>query len=231
MTKHPPLTTADQPRSDKTGASRSIALSEQAYTEIKRRIICCEFRPGEPINESQVGALLGLGRTPVHQALHRLELEGLVSIIPRKGVLVSPLSLNEVLDMIEVRLTNEMLCVTLAAERAHAVDFRAMREIIDRSPDLIAQRDLSALMALDLKFHIAISAASRNRVLADLLRNLHEKQARFWFISLSDPKHLENVYQGHRELLDTLERRDIPGAREAIRHHIDEFRRNIVRTI
>jgi DNA-binding GntR family transcriptional regulator len=231
MTKHPNPTTADRPASSKTGASGGVALSEQAYAQIKRRIICCEFRPGEPINESQVGALLGLGRTPVHQALHRLELEGLVSILPRKGVLVSPLSLNEVLDMIEVRLTNEMLCVTLAAERAHATDFQAMREIVDRSPDLIAQRDLAALMTLDLKLHVAISAASRNRVLADLLRNLHEKQARFWFLSLSDPKHLENVYQEHRALLDALERRDVPGAREAIRHHIDEFRRNIVRTI
>jgi DNA-binding GntR family transcriptional regulator len=217
--------------SRETGASRGVALSEQAYAEIKRRIICCEFRPGEPIIESQVGTLLGLGRTPVHQALHRLELEGLVSILPRKGVLVSPLSLNEVLDMIEVRLTNEMLCVTLAAERAHATDFQGMREIIDRSPDLIAQRDVAALMTLDLKLHVAISAASRNRVLADLLRNLHEKQARFWFLSLSDPKHLENVYQEHRELLDVLERRDIPGVREAIRHHIDEFRRNIIRSI
>lgn len=213
------------------GAMTGVALSEQAYREIKRRIICCEFRPGEPINESQLGAMLGLGRTPVHQALHRLELEGLVSILPRKGILVSPLSLNEVLDMIEVRLTNEMLCVTLAAERAHATDFQAMREIIDRSPGLIEQRDLAGLMTLDLRFHVAISAASRNRVLADLLRNLHEKQARFWFLSLSDPRHMQNVYQEHRELLDALERRDVPVACEAIRHHVDEFRRNIVSTI
>jgi DNA-binding GntR family transcriptional regulator len=231
MSKRLSTTTGNQLDISPAGALVGVALSEQAYREIKRRIICCELRPGEPINESQLRAMLGLGRTPVHQALHRLELEGLVSILPRKGVLVSPLSLNEVLDMIEVRLTNEMLCVTLAAERAHATDFQAMREIIERSPDLIKQRDLAGLMTLDLKFHVAISAASRNRVLADLLRNLHEKQARFWFLSLSDPKHMENVYQEHRELLDALERRDVPVAREAIRHHVDEFRRNIVRSI
>lgn len=215
----------------KPKALTGAALSERAYAEIKQRIICCEFRPGEPINEAQVGALLGFGRTPVHQALHRLEIEGLVTILPRKGVLVAPLSLNEVLDMIEVRVTNEMLCVKLAAERADANDFKAMREIIARSPDLIAQRDLGALMALDLKFHLAISSASRNRVLADLLRNLHEKQARFWFLSLSDPEHLQNVYQEHLDMLDALERRDIPAVQEAVRHHIGEFRRNIVRTI
>ena len=183
-----------------TPAQSGAALREQAYTEIKRRIIACEFRPGEPLNEAQVATLLGLGRTPVHQALHRLEVEGLVSILPRKGVLVTPLSLNEVLDMIEVRATNEVLCATLACERGHDSDFKAMREIVDRSPDLIACRDIPALASLDLKFHTAMSAASRNRVLAELLRGLHEKQARFWFLSLSDPQHLENVYQEHLEI-------------------------------
>ncbi|WP_454731440.1 MULTISPECIES: GntR family transcriptional regulator [Cupriavidus] len=212
-------------------AATGAAMREQAYAEIKRRIIACEFRPGEPLNEAQVAGLLGLGRTPVHQALHRLEVEGLVSILPRKGVLVTPLSLNEVLDMIEVRATNEVLCATLAAERGHESDFMAMREIVDRTPDLLARRDIAGLASLDLKFHTAMSAASRNRVLADLLRNLHEKQARFWFLSLSDPRHLEKVYQEHLEIVDALERRDIPAVREAIREHIDEFRKNIIRTI
>ncbi|UCF22637.1 MAG: GntR family transcriptional regulator, partial [Ralstonia sp.] len=122
-------------------APKGAALRELAYSEIKRRIMSCEFRPGEPLNEAQLSALLGLGRTPVHQALHRLEVEGLVSILPRKGVLVTPLSLNDVLDMIEVRATNEILCVTLAAERAHPADFEAMRAIVDASPALIEQRD------------------------------------------------------------------------------------------
>jgi DNA-binding GntR family transcriptional regulator len=217
--------------SERRAAASGAALREQAYEEIKRRIIACEFRPGEALNEAQVGALLNLGRTPVHQALHRLEMEGLVSIMPRKGVLVAPLSLNEVLDMIEVRLSNELLCVTLAAERAHESDFAAMRDIVHRSADLLKQRDLNGLMTLDLKFHLAISAASRNRVLAELLRNLHEKQARFWFLSLQDPVHLSNVYQEHLAVIDALERRDVPGVREAIRHHIDEFRKNIIRSI
>ncbi|HEY0296226.1 MAG TPA: GntR family transcriptional regulator, partial [Bordetella sp.] len=138
-------------------ASTGAAMREQAYTEIKRRIIHCEFRPGEALNEAQIGAVLGLGRTPVHQALHRLEVEGLVSIMPRKGVLVSPLSLNDVLDTIEVRHTNEVLCVTLAAQRAQEPDFQAMRDIVGPTPGLIAKRDIPALMTIDLKFHGAIS--------------------------------------------------------------------------
>ncbi|CAM3736090.1 GntR family transcriptional regulator [Bordetella sputigena] len=232
---NPPIPTLAQgvvpSTADPGRPSSGAALRELAYAEIKRRIISCEFRPGEAINESQVGALLGLGRTPVHQALHRLESDGLVSILPRKGVLVAPLSLNEVLDMIEVRLTNELLCVTLAAERAHGSDIQAMKDIVERSATLLEHRDINGLMQLDLKFHNAISAASRNRVLAELLRGLHEKQARFWFLSLQDPVHLANVYHEHMAVLDALERRDIPAAREAIRDHIDEFRKNIIRSI
>lgn len=214
-----------------TPASTGAAMREQAYTEIKRRIIHCEFRPGQALNEAQIGAALGLGRTPVHQALHRLEVEGLVSIMPRKGVLVSPLSLNDVLDTIEVRYTNEVLCVTLAAQRAQEPDFQAMRAIVEPTPRLIAKHDIPGLMTIDLKFHGAISAAARNRILADLLRGLHEKQARFWFMSLSDPSHMQNVYDDHITLIDALERRDVPQVREIVRRHIDEFRKNIIRSI
>ena len=115
--------------------------------------------------------------------------------------------------------------------RDSPADLEAMRAIVDASPALIEQRDIAALAALDLKFHLAISAASRNRVLAELLRGLHEKQARFWFLSLSEPQHLQNVYDEHLAVLDALERRDVPAAREAIREHIDEFRRTIIRTL
>ena len=211
--------------------SSGAALREQAYAEIKRRIIHCEFRPGEALNEAQIGAALGLGRTPVHQALHRLEVEGLVSILPRKGVLVSPLSLNDVLDTIEVRATNEALCVTLAAQRAQEPDFQAMRAIVAPTAELIAKRDIPNLMTVDLKFHGAISAAARNRVLADLLRGLHEKQARFWFMSLSDPTHMQNVLDDHLSIIEALERRDESLVREIVHHHIDEFRKTIIRSI
>src|SRR6478672_2854970 len=83
------------------------SLRDEAYGAIKHRIITCEFRPGEYVNELQLSALLKIGRTPVHQALDRLMVEGMVEVIPRKGVIVRPVSLNEVLQIIEVRLINE----------------------------------------------------------------------------------------------------------------------------
>lgn len=75
------------------------------------------------------------------------------------------------------------------------------------------------------------AVVDRRAIHAELLRGLHEKQARFWFLSLSEPQHLQNVYDEHLAVLDALERRDVPAAREAIREHIDEFRRTIIRTL
>lgn len=209
----------------------AATLRELAYKQIKQRIISCELRPGEAINETHLINLLGLGRTPIHQALHRLEVDGMVTILPRKGVVVTPVSLNDVLDMIEVRVCNEQLCVKLALERAQESDFAAMRAILDRTPALLAKHDVPGLMELDLQFHLAISAAARNRVLAELLRNLHEKQARFWFLTLSEAHHSERIYQEHLQILTAMEARDSSAAIIAIHDHIDDFRRAIMRTL
>src|SRR5262245_26168466 len=98
------------------------SLRNEAYDAIKRRIITCAFRPGEYINELQLSSLLEIGRTPVHQALDRLMVEGMVEVIPRKGVMVKPVSLNEMLQVIEVRLINEPFGARIAAEHANDAD-------------------------------------------------------------------------------------------------------------
>ncbi|GKT17946.1 GntR family transcriptional regulator [Acidovorax sp. SUPP2522] len=206
-------------------------LREQAYADIKRRIIACELAPGAQINEGALGTLLGLGRTPIHQALHRLEMEGLVTILPRKGIVVAPLSLDEVLDMIEVRACNETLCVRLAAERVRPAELAAMRHLLDEAPALLAAHDVPALMALDLRFHSAISAAARNTVLADLLRRLHEQQARFWFLTLSEAGHSVRIHDEHQDILAALERHDPDAGAAAMQRHIDDFRRAITRAL
>src|SRR5262249_18572371 len=94
------------------------SLRDVAYEAIKRRIMTCSFQPGESINEIQVASLIGVGRTPVHQALDRLMFEDMVEVIPRKGVIVKPVSLHDVMQMVEVRLINETYCARLAAQRA-----------------------------------------------------------------------------------------------------------------
>src|SRR6266849_7948115 len=98
-----------------TNLPTAASLRDAAYDAIKHRIITCAFRPGEYINELQLSSMLKIGRTPVHQALDRLMMEGMVEVIPRKGVIVKPVSLHDVMQMIDVRLINETQCARLAA--------------------------------------------------------------------------------------------------------------------
>ncbi|MDX9862890.1 MAG: GntR family transcriptional regulator, partial [Rhodospirillales bacterium] len=161
------------------------SLGDIAYAEIKRRIINLDFRPGDYLNEASVCAKLGMTRSPVHQAMQRLMHEGLVRVIPRKGVFVQPVTFDEVADVIDVRFLNEPYCVERATEAATAAELQEMTRILGRAASMIVARDIEGLMNLDRAFHRAIARAARNVVLADLLSTLHDRSLRFWFISLS----------------------------------------------
>jgi DNA-binding GntR family transcriptional regulator len=211
-------------RSSAPRETATASLAEQAYAFVKREIITMRLRPSEVLNEAELMALTGIGRTPVHQALHRLVHEGMLTIMPRKGIMVRPVSLDDVLAIIDVRLVNESYCVELAARHAQQHDFDAMQALLDRSAICVAAHDIEGMMDIDREFHLAISAASRNPVLADILRGLHERSLRFWFISLSEPHHLEDVHEEHLELFRLLRERDGEGARQSVQKHIEAFR-------
>jgi DNA-binding GntR family transcriptional regulator len=206
-------------------------LRTKAYEAIKRRIISLRYRPGAYLNAAQVSEELGLGRTPVSQALSRLMHEGMVDVIPRKGAIVRPVSLEEILAIIEARLVNETHCVRVAAERASDGEIAGLEEICSRAEALTRSRDVEALMLLDREFHIRLSRASRNPVLAEMLLSLHERSLRFWFVSLSDEKHLEAVQREHRAIVDRLRARDADGIAAAMRAHIESFRATIARSL
>jgi len=208
-----------------------LSLRDQAYSAVKHRIITMRYRPGEYLNEARISDDLGIGRTPVHQALDRLRLEGMLDIIPRKGVIVRPVSLDEVLELIEIRLVNEPYCAALAARRATSEDIAAMRDALARTDEYIVAHDLETLMDLDREFHSGISHAARNRVLAELLLQLHERSLRFWFISLNDRRHLLKVRREHGAVLDAIAARDDEAAATMSRLHIESFRNTITKVI
>ncbi len=211
--------------------ARTVSLRDKAYAEIKRRINCLDYAPGAYINEAQVSRELKLGRTPVHHALDRLRLEGLVSVIPRKGVIVQAVSLDTILQIIDLRLLNEPYGVALAVERAIPQDIHLMRQILQEAGALIRGRNREALINLDRAFHHAIAQAARHPILGELLGALHERSLRFWFISLSDDLQLRRVNDEHRAVLDAIAARDRDAATAAMHAHINSFRSNIMRTI
>jgi GntR family transcriptional regulator, rspAB operon transcriptional repressor len=205
------------------------SLRETAYAAIKHRIITCAFRPGEYINELQLSALLMIGRTPVHQALDRLMMEGMVEVIPRKGVIVKPVSLNDVLQISEVRIINEPYGARLAAERADVADIAELADIVKRGEHWASLRNVENMMLLDRDFHLLIARAARNGVLGELLRSLHERSLRFWFISLNVPTQYQSVQHEHTAILSAIRRHDPARAEAEMRGHLESFRANVSR--
>jgi DNA-binding GntR family transcriptional regulator len=196
------------------------SLRDAAYEAIKHQIITCKFKPGECINEASVAALLGFGRTPVHQALDRLMLEEMVDVIPRKGVIVKPVILSDVLQMIDVRLVNETYCAQLAAERADDADIKA-----------ISERNIQMMMMLDRDFHLALGHATKNNELAELIRKLNERSLRFWYISFTTPDHHNKFQEQHEAILAAVRNHDANRAVITMRAHVEAFRKSVARQL
>ncbi len=208
---------------------QELSLGDTAYEELKRRIITLQYPPGSYLNEAQLCKDLVIGRTPVHQAVNRLALEGMINIIPRKGNIVRPVSLEDALAVFEVRLLLEPACVEMAAERASMDEIEAMDRLLEPAERLSARRDIEALMNIDKEFHILLAQCARNKVLEQTLMRLHERSLRFWFISLSDQDHVANVVDEHRDIVESLRRRDGAAARKLMRTHIESARDRISR--
>jgi DNA-binding GntR family transcriptional regulator len=233
-------TTRAMPAQRRTAARRAMvdpdgpvqqSLMQQAYDALKLAIITLEYRPGAVLVESRIREKIPYGRTPVHEAVARLALEGMLDIMPRKGIVVRPLSLDEALSNIEARLIVEPACARLAAERATADDVSEISQILARAKPMLARRDIQGLMLNDRAYHNAIARAARNPTLQTILQGLHERSLRFWFISLSDTQHLTQVDQEHREILNALTDHDGSAAENAVRAHIQSFRDTIKQTI
>lgn len=207
------------------------SLADAAYAEIKRHIVTLKFKPGEYLNEGQICEATKMTKAPVHQALQRLKLEGLVQILPRKGIVVQPVTIDEVIDVIDVRYLNEPCCVERATAFASDQAMQEMSEILAATPSLIAARDVESLMYLDRVFHNSIARAAGNEILTDLLSNLHDRSLRFWVISLSDPERMKRVENEHLNILEAMKRRDAAGARQAMEDHIQSFRATITERV
>ena len=205
------------------------SLLDRAYNEIKFRIITCRYRPGEVLSEALISLELKIGRTPIHQAIHRLVMDGLVSIMPRKGVMVRAVSIDEVMEI--TGLSSVAGQAMLAANRADDIELQKLQDIVETSEKITEKRDVEQMMLLDREFHDTLARAAKNAVLADVLRNLHERSLRFWFISLRDPDHHRNVLEQHRAIVKALQSRQPDAAEAAMRDHILAFQRNVTRQV
>jgi len=203
----------------------------RAYAEIKQRIITLVYKPGSYLNEAMLSADLEFGKTPIRQAIDQLRLEGMLDVMPRKGLIVRPISFDEIRQIANVRLVLEGHCAALAADRITPSELETLSDILIKTEEFAEEQNTAGLMQLDRDFHSAISYASKEQVLAEILSGLHDRSLRFWFISLSEKHHVKSIIEEHRNIFRALQSRDPEAARLAAESHIRSFLKNIIADI
>lgn len=209
-------------------AALQPTLSEQAYLRIKDKLISAEFRPGEFLQESQICDYLQIGRTPVHQALHQLQGEGLLKIIPRKGIFITIDTPSEVFRALEVRSLIEPHCAARCAECATDKQIAEFRAMLDDEAASNGTADLRGLMRGDRLFHEAIARNSGNDMIVKILQPIHERMSRLWFMPHWQGRDFDITGTEHARIVDAIERRDAPQAASAMREHLDSLHRRVL---
>jgi DNA-binding GntR family transcriptional regulator len=212
----------------KPSPTPSISLAEKAYLQLKERILTLQLRPGMFLNELTLSEMLGIGRMPVHQAVQRLKSEGLVEVIPRKGLVIRPDSLKDMLSLLEARLAMEPNITALAAERASKEQIAALKKIVMDSKRIVNQSERMSFMSLDRAFHALIGDAAGNKILADAQRPLHERSELIWHLRVMREDGLVVNQREHMNIFTAIAERDAHAARKAMEDHIHSLHNRIL---
>jgi DNA-binding GntR family transcriptional regulator len=200
--------------------------SDQAYRMLKDRIVTIAMRPGTPIREADLMADLNLGRTPIREALKRLEAEDLVISMPHRGTQVADISLTDLTQIFEVRAEMEGLSARLAAKRIQSGELQQLVDLADQYQDR-DHDDLSQLFALDREFHMSLARASRNRFLLREIERYYDLSLRIWHLAMDYVQASDVDVEAHLATLECIQSRDPEGAERAMRNHIQQFHASI----
>lgn len=195
------------------------SLADRAYIGIRDLIVSLELPPGALIDERQLVESLGIGRTPVREALRRLAQEQLVEVFPRRGMFVTGVDVRDLARISEVRAALEPEAARLAATRATDAERDDLAELGDR---ITRGTDL---MALDERIHRAVYAAAHNHLLEKTLGEYYVLALRIWMIALERAEDLEEAVEAHRGLIHEIVVGNGDGAARHMRSHVENFER------
>ena len=206
--------------------NRTVPLSQQAYEEIKHKIVTLELTPGSVLDEAKLQGELGLGRTPIREALKRLALENLVSIVPRRGMFVTDIGIDDLQRLLEVRLELETLAARLAAQRGTSKHWQKMEALIaDQSSTDMSDND--TFISMDDSFHEIIYDAADNRFLREALTVLLSLNERLWYHFLPEIGRLQLSADDHELILESLKSGDGQQAATRMKIHIHRLQERL----
>lgn len=211
-------------------------MAVTAYETIVRRIICLEYQPSQHLEESQLVEDLGIGRTPIREALVRLHGEKMVESHPKKGVIVRPITLQNTKAMFESMNLIEMGLVDIAIKKDSSTFIKRMKATNLNVQKAIQKNDVFGLVEANHEFHMNFARCSQNEFLVRAVGDIRTEAKRLSYLSydnIIDPKkpieaHYEVVFQEHEKIIKAVLEKDGPGLKELIHDHILTFRQRII---
>jgi DNA-binding GntR family transcriptional regulator len=201
-----------------------LSFAERAYRSIRDQLVMLDIRPGAPINEEQLAQSLGFGRTPVREALKRLQYERLITAYPRRGTFATDVNITDLAHISEVRQELEPLAAAQAARRATPADRSTLTELIRELGSAGSSTDL---MRLDLKVHRAVYAATHNPYLEDTLVRYDNLATRIWCLFIDRLADMASHVEEHEPLIEAIVAGDAEKAADIARGHVEGFEQAI----
>jgi DNA-binding GntR family transcriptional regulator len=212
--------------STQTSRPRAL-LADRAYADLRDRIVTLAIAPGAPIDEDQLGGELGIGRTPVREAIKRLALENLVTVFPRRGTFASEINITDLADISDVRTQLEGHAAYRAAQRITPAQRAELGELLQEVNDSRGSDDVAALMELDARVHRFVHLCTGNLYLEETLGRYFNLSLRIWYLVLDRLPHLFTRVHEHEGLLRAIADGEAERARAIVAEHIDTFEREI----
>jgi len=210
-----------------------LPLRDVVFTTLRQAILRGELKPGERLMEIQLAKKLGVSRTPIREAIRKLELEGLVLTIPRRGAEVAEITEKNMQDVLEVRKSLEALATELACERITGKDIEELKKKNVEFKESLSTKDVTKIAEADVGFHDIIFEATDNQRLIQLLSNLREQMYRFRVEYLKNESWYPQLITEHEALIHHLESRQKDEAMQIMSKHIDnqaEVVRDVIQT-
>ena len=208
-----------------------LPLRDLVFNTLRQAILTGELKPGERLMEIHLADKLGVSRTPIREAIRKLELEGLVTMIPRRGAEVAQITEKSMSDVLEVRRTLDALCAELACDRISEEGLAALKDACGQFEQCVAGRDAQRIAQADVALHDIILQATRNQRLIQMVNNLAEQMYRYRFEYIKDSSQHERLVEEHKIIYQSILNKDKETAAAAARTHIDNQKKAIIRQI
>jgi DNA-binding GntR family transcriptional regulator len=201
------------------------SLADRAYYAIRELIVTLELAPGSVVNERDLMGRLGLGRTPVREALRDLARDRLVEVFPRRGMFVSGVEVGDIAGLSEVRGVLESKAARLAAERRNDVDLEETGALLDELSHAASLDDERRLIDLDQRIHRHVYRCAHNPFLQSTLEEYYVLTLRIWFLALDRVERLDDAIREHHAILEAIRDRHPDRAEDVMRAHVASFDR------